>query len=99
VIKVTKQKYHHRLVQRYLHEIDNPPKEKTSVSVLDAIHYITAAWQDVTKETVHNCFKKAGFFFIHDDNSIDLSDPEIDISQTAEDRIKLQNTSILMKNC
>jgi len=98
VIKVTKQKYRRRLVQRFLSEIDYPSaQKKSSVTVLDAIHYIIAAWQDVTKETVENCFKKAGFLF-HDDDSIDFDDPDGDISLTDEDRQKLREQEVSLED-
>ncbi|KAK7601293.1 hypothetical protein V9T40_008734 [Parthenolecanium corni] len=60
IIKVTKHRYRQRLVQRYINEIDHPELAKP-LNVLDALHYITASWQDVSVKTVQNCFKKAGF--------------------------------------
>jgi hypothetical protein len=60
IIKVTKQKYRRRLIQRYIYEIDHPENAKP-VTVLDALHFITASWEDVSVQTIRNCFKKAGF--------------------------------------
>jgi hypothetical protein len=58
IIKVLKQGYRRRIVQQYLSMMDSstPPK----ISVLDAIHFLYGAWMDVKKETILNCFKKAG---------------------------------------
>ena len=65
-----------------------PSKEEKSVTILDAIHYITAAWQDLTEETVQNCSKKQDFYIMM--TLIDFDDPEVDIiSLTDEDRQKL----------
>lgn len=35
--------------------------QTTKLSVLDALHNLTAAWHNVTPQTIQNCFKKAGF--------------------------------------
>jgi hypothetical protein len=58
IIKVLKQGYRRRIVQQHLSMMDSstPPK----ISVLDAIHFLYGAWMDVKKETILNCFKKAG---------------------------------------
>ena len=34
---------------------------KFRATVLDAIHYIHKSWNDVSKITINNCFKHAGF--------------------------------------
>ena len=61
IIKVVKQKYRKRVVQRFLRSMettDGPSQPK--VNVLDALHWITAAWEDVDDSTIKNCFRKAG---------------------------------------
>ena len=36
-------------------------KESTEkMKVLKAMHYIMAAWQQVSQQTIQNCFRKAG---------------------------------------
>ncbi|XP_065218086.1 tigger transposable element-derived protein 6-like [Planococcus citri] len=65
VIKVTKQKYRRRVVERYLAEIDSIASQdevKVSLNVLDALHYISGAWNDVSAAAIQHCFQKAGFF-------------------------------------
>jgi hypothetical protein len=32
-----------------------------SVNILDAMHYIKMSWDNVTKDTIKNCFQKYGF--------------------------------------
>jgi len=62
IIKVVKQKYRKKIVQRYLREIEKGTKKDTfKINVVDALHYITPAWDDVKQETIQNCFGKAGF--------------------------------------
>lgn len=53
-------------------------KEKKSVTILDAICYITAVWEEVTRETVQNCFKKAGFMLADDDDYLYGVDAKVD---------------------
>ncbi|KAK7576659.1 hypothetical protein V9T40_012945 [Parthenolecanium corni] len=47
--------YHAPVVSAYHAPLAKPK------NVLDALHYITASWQDVSAKTIQNCFKKAGF--------------------------------------
>lgn len=32
------------------------------VALLDAIQWLTSAWDQISEETIENCFKKCGFF-------------------------------------
>jgi hypothetical protein len=34
---------------------------KKKFKVLEAMHYIMAAWQQVSQQTIQNCFRKAGY--------------------------------------
>lgn len=36
--------------------------QEYSMSLLDAVNFIHLAWQAVSRETITNCFKHAGFF-------------------------------------
>ncbi|KAE9528840.1 hypothetical protein AGLY_012415 [Aphis glycines] len=60
IIKVLKQKYRKKLVLRYLKEMEskNPAKK---LDVLDALHYVSAAWDEITADVIKNCFRKAKF--------------------------------------
>lgn len=60
IIKVLKQGYRRRLVQQYLSMMDSSSTTSPKISVLDAIHFLYAAWMDIKTETIVNCFKKAG---------------------------------------
>lgn len=60
IIKVMKQHYRHRLVQRYIAEMESPDLVK-KVTILDAMNYIKSSWLAVDPRTILNCFRKAGF--------------------------------------
>ena len=64
VIKVLKQKYRKKLVQRYLREMESTVQHntKSTLNILDSIHYISAAWNDMEPTTITNCFRKAKFW-------------------------------------
>jgi hypothetical protein len=34
---------------------------KKKINVLEAMHYIMTAWQQITQQTIQNCFRKAGY--------------------------------------
>ncbi|XP_050065566.1 tigger transposable element-derived protein 4-like [Aphis gossypii] len=65
VIKVLKQKYRKKLVQRYLLEMESVTDEEIpkipKINVLDAIHYVSIAWDEIKPEVIKNCFNKAYF--------------------------------------
>jgi len=33
---------------------------KKKINVLEAMHYIMTSWQQVSQQTIQNCFRKAG---------------------------------------
>ena len=61
IIKVVKQKYRKKLVQRHLKNMEAQLQDKnsTAVTILDAMHYIAAAWDAVEPKCIRNCFRKA----------------------------------------
>ncbi|XP_065222127.1 tigger transposable element-derived protein 6-like [Planococcus citri] len=69
VMKVVKQKYRSRIIERCLQQ------SNFSVNVLDALHYLAAAWDDVSAATIQHCFQKSGFF---SDNTTLLSSGSTD---------------------
>lgn len=46
-------------MQQFLHFMDDP-MTKLKINVLDAMHWVTASWEDMKPETIQNCFRKAG---------------------------------------
>lgn len=60
VIKAFKQHFRKRLVKWMLLRVDNGEKLK-KVNLLEAINFISSAWESVNSVVIANCFKKAGF--------------------------------------
>ena len=63
-----KQKYRKKLVQRYLREMESTMQDtpRSKLNVLDSIHYISAAWDELEALTIKNCFRKARFLTTED---------------------------------
>ena len=64
IIKTTKVLYRKSLVRHMLAKTETCSKAtdiSRSVSVLDAIHWLSSAWNDVQPATIRKCFQKAGF--------------------------------------
>ena len=51
---------------------------KKKINVLEAMHYIMAAWQHVSQQTIQNCFRKAGHKYQSDDNEMANDDDDDD---------------------
>lgn len=83
IIKVMKQKYRKKLVQRYLRDMECTTS--TKINVLDSIHYISAAWDEIKPDVIRNCFRKAAFGVLNDSEQVDSSPVE------EEDFPSLQN--------
>lgn len=64
IIKNLKDHYRRLLVQKLVDEDNN-----ASISILDAARMCSAAWDQVSENTIKNCFKKAGF----GSNEVDIS--------------------------
>lgn len=59
IIHSLKSKYRKALVLKALAFIDR--NEVLKLNILQAMHMLTGAWKMVSKETISNCFHKAGF--------------------------------------
>src|SRR5215469_12094346 len=51
---------------------------KKHVNVLEAMHYIMAAWQQINQQTIQNCFRKAGYKYHSDGNEMANNDDDDD---------------------
>lgn len=71
-------KCHYRkiLLMKMIEAIDDG--QEFSVSLLDAVNFIHRAWQEVSKNTIANCYKHAGFFEAEDDFD---SDDELPLTE------------------
>ena len=59
MIRSTKAHYRAMTVQKFTEAID-AKKPLPNITILDAMNLLVAAWDRVSKETVQNCFRKAG---------------------------------------
>ena len=67
IIKAVKSGYRKRLLQKILvciNSCKSPDELIKSVSALDALQWVSKAWDDVKPETVQNCFVRCGFQFL-----------------------------------
>jgi hypothetical protein len=78
IIKNFKHFYRELIMKRLLSNIESsssPESLEKSISILDAITWIIAAWLKVKKSTIENCFAKAGFSVEnYNDDSFDAED-------------------------
>ena len=59
------------------------------INVPEAMHYIMAAWQQVSQQTIQNCFCKAGHKYQSDGNEM-ANDDDDDFGQDFEELCKAQ---------
>ena len=82
VIRSTKAKYRLSLIFKMLCAVDSG-LDIPSVSMIDAMVMLNNAWNDVTPETIVNCFRKAGLSPYSQEQAVhDLDDP---FQQDSED--------------
>jgi hypothetical protein len=62
---------------------------KKRINVLEAMHYIMAAWQQVSQQTIQNCFHKAGHKYQSAGNEM-ANDDDDDFSQDREELCRSQ---------
>jgi hypothetical protein len=60
VIKCFKQVYREQLVQRAVCLMDAGKWVQLKIDILQAIHFVVSAWQQVTQSAIQNCFVKCG---------------------------------------
>ena len=88
VIRSLKGKYRSRLIKLIIKAIDSN-KNIPKINVLDAMKLLTLSWEDVTENTVQNCFAKAR---ISNDDQLraqnDLDDPFIELRSSIEELLK-----------
>ena len=85
VIRSLKAKYRSRLIKLIIKAIDSN-KDIPKINVLDAMKLLTLSWEDVTENTVQNCFAKAR---ISNDDQLrvqnDLDNPFIELRSSIEE--------------
>ena len=66
IIYAFKQKYRKQLLLRFVNQLDNSNVQNFDLSLLDAMNLLKFSWRRITPATIKNCFKKAGFCPIAD---------------------------------
>ena len=61
---------------------------KKKINVLEAMHCIMAAWQQVSQQTIQNCFRKAGHKYQSDGN--EMANNDDDFGQDWEELCRAQ---------
>ena len=78
------------MVQKMIKAIDGN-KSLPNISVLDAMKMLLLSWHEITDKTMQNCFKKAGFCEIEEDDAI-FNDPFAALKDTVTQLINLDKT-------
>jgi len=64
IINAFKIRYRTHIVKRRIEQIEYGGDEgDVNITVLDAIRFVSAAWDATSRATITNCFRKAGFCF------------------------------------
>src|SRR5215510_7856644 len=58
------------------------------MNVFEAMHYITAAWQQINQQTIQNCFHKAGYKY--QSNGNEMANDDYDFGQDWEELCRAQ---------
>ena len=82
IIRSLKALYRKKLLAKLISSLDKG--EEFSVNVLDALHFLRAAWDDVTSTTVTNCFRKAGFMCSQESTDADDGDTSAVVSEVQQ---------------
>ncbi|XP_064459053.1 tigger transposable element-derived protein 6-like [Ornithodoros turicata] len=85
IIKAFKVGYRRRLLQRLL--INLRMGMDLKIDLLGAIQMMAGAWNDVKRETVANCFRKAGFVAVADEACADALDDD-DFEYALDDELR-----------
>ena len=79
-----------KVVQKIIEAIDSN-KPLPDVSLLDAMKMLVLAWDEVTDTIVQNCFRKAGFSKVAEEDAI-LDDPFAALKSTLKELVDLDET-------
>jgi len=78
IIHSLKAYYGKCLVQTSICLMESEKEIKKKINILGAVHYIMAAWQQVSQQTIQNCFRKAGHKYQSDGNEMANDDDDDD---------------------
>ncbi|GFR94238.1 tigger transposable element-derived protein 4 [Elysia marginata] len=62
ILQTLKQNYRRSIIQRRLHMAEvNGPREECNINLVDALHWLRAAWKDVSPQIIYKSFENAEF--------------------------------------
>ena len=94
VIRSLKAKYRSAVVKLYINRIDSG-QELPKISILDAMKFLVQAWNRVTKDTVQNCFKRAGISKDAQADVVEEIDDPFKSLQSDLDELRLLDQSLV----
>jgi len=89
IIHSLKTYYRERLVQTSTCLMESGNEVQKKINVLEAMHYIMTAWQQVSQQTIRNCFRKAGHKYQSESNEMACDDDD-DFGQDWEELCRTQ---------
>ncbi|KAL1476956.1 hypothetical protein MTO96_036118 [Rhipicephalus appendiculatus] len=78
IIRNVKHHFKGLLVRRLLAKIDRKD-ENLRISLLDALHFLAMSWDNVTQDTIANCFRKCDFFAGQNAAPTEDQEPDADL--------------------
>jgi hypothetical protein len=69
--------------------VESGKEVKKKINVFEAVHYIMAAWQQVSQQTIQNCFRKVRHKYQSDGNEM-ANDDDNDFGQDWEELCRAQ---------
>jgi len=85
IINAFKIRYRTHIVRRRIQSIEyGGDEEEVTINVLDAINYLSDAWDATTRTTIVNCYRKAGFRCARINVDLTLDDEEDSIAPVRE---------------
>ena len=94
VIRSLKAKYRSAVVKLYITRIESG-KELPKISILDAMKFLVQAWNRVSKDTIQNCFKRAGISKDAQADAVEEIDDPFKSLQSDLDELRLLDPSLV----
>ena len=94
VIRSLKAKYRSAVVKLYITRIESG-KELPKISILDAMKFLVQAWNRVSKDTIQNCFRRAGISKDAQTDAVEEIDDPFKSLQSDLDELRLLDPSLV----
>ena len=94
VIRSLKAKYRSAVVKLYITRIESG-KELPKISILDAMKFLVQSWNRVSKDTIQNCFRRAGISKDAQTDAVEEIDDPFKSLQSDLDELRLLDPSLV----